>query len=497
MRLDQQHWLAYDRQRFKRIKEATIHVLPLRKHEENPLLIPDRPWEEDVHLYGSVLKIGGIYKMWYFARTQGYRVRSVCYAESDDGIHWVKPELGVAVYAGRDTNIVFGTLVMGEGFEENDTVLYTPWDKGREYKMLYVARYPRDVQTIYDARIPYYERMAQTYGEQGDWQMAEKCLKHVERVRAQRVPASVYIATSSDGIHWREAQTPAVPYMNDISHMMYDPYDKLYRLYGRGFAYNVERCAKDRDRAFFDGYLGRAVFMATSPDAITWSKEKLVLTSDGFDRPGDEIYSLSVFPWEGKYLGLVQMYHGAPDDMTLDIQLAISSDGEHFQRVGDRSALIPLGETGQWDRFNTCVADCPVSEDGHVRIYFNGAVFRHLQITGSCAYGGEDTWSRVVRIGMGETPADRFACAQASFSGGTLETVPLTLAGRWLHLNCDSAWGALEITIQGKERSETMTVSQNGTDISLRLPDWALEEEVCLLFTLKNARLYSFWAEQE
>lgn len=496
MRLEGRHWLAYDSKNFTRVSETQIHVLPLEKHPKNPLLVPDRSWEEDVHLYGSVMKIDGLYKMWYYARSESYSVRSVCYAESEDGIHWKKPELDVVRYRGQRTNIVFGTLTMGKGFEENDTVLYTPWDEGREYKMLYVARYERDTDMINDVRVPYYSRMEREYRDSGDWQMAEKCAMRVEREQSRPVPSSVYIATSRDGIHWREADAPAVPYMDDISHMMYDPYKKIYRLYGRGFAYNSARCAADRNKAFFDGYLGRAVFMAASRDAIHWDRERLVMTADGFDRPGDEIYSLSVFPWEGRYLGLVQMYHGAPDDMTLDIQLAISDDGERFERIGDRSPIIPLGQVGEWDRFNTCVGDCPQIADGKVRFYFNGAVFRHLQIRGSCEYGGADTWNRIVRIGMGECLPDRFACAQASFSGGTMKTVPLRIAYKRLHLNVDSAFGALEVTFCGHERRETLCIAESGIDVALEVPAWAMEEDIQLLFTLKNARLYAFWSNE-
>ena len=155
MRLGSRHWLAYDRTHFVSIREAQIHVIPLNKCPQNPLLIPEKTWEEDVHLYGSVIKINGLYRMWYYARTEAYGVRTTCYAESEDGLLWRKPELDVADYRGQRTNIVFGTPVMGEGFLESDTVLYTPWDTGREYKMLYVARYPRDKETINAVRIPY------------------------------------------------------------------------------------------------------------------------------------------------------------------------------------------------------------------------------------------------------------------------------------------------------------------------------------------------------
>ena len=326
MKLDTRHLLCCDRSNFIHIRGAQLCPMPLRKHTENPLLCPDRPWEEDVHLYGAVLLIDGVYKMWYFARTEKYSVRTTCYAESMDGVHFEKPNLDVCAYRGQKTNIVFGTPLMGDGFLESDTVLYTPWDTGAEYKMLYVAKYERDEAAINAVRLPYYERMAETYRAAGDWQMEKKALDRVLREKNRVPPPCVYVATSRDGIHWRQAERPAVPLIDDISHMMYDPDENEYRIYGRGFRYDEGRCAADRDRELFDGYLGRAVFMARSRDAVTWSAAIPVLTADAFDRPGDEIYSMNVFKWQKRYIGLVQMYHGAPEDMTLDVQLAVSAD---------------------------------------------------------------------------------------------------------------------------------------------------------------------------
>ena len=44
--------------------ERVIH--PARKHETNPLITADRPWEGDnVFLGGTVRKEGELYRMWY------------------------------------------------------------------------------------------------------------------------------------------------------------------------------------------------------------------------------------------------------------------------------------------------------------------------------------------------------------------------------------------------------------------------------------------------
>lgn len=484
--------LAWDRSNFSEMTGAQIHVLPAHKRPENPVLIPDTPWEEDVHIYGTVLKADGIYRMWYFARAENYAVRSVCYATSKDGVHWEKPELDVARYQGCRTNIVFGTPVMGEGFEENGTVLYTPWDRGREYKMLYVARYKQHAEAIRTQSAAYYRGFETQYLRANDQLLAKKCRQRAERMK-DTAPA-VYIATSQDGIHWCEADRPVSPLINDISHMMYDPYTAQYRLYGRGFMFDEGRCATDKHLPLFDGYLGRAIFLTTSSDAVHWSDAKPIYSADASDRPGDEIYSMAVFPWAGRYLGLTQMYHGAPDDMTLDVQLSISCDGERFERVGDRNPIIPLGEIGEWDRFNTAIADLPVLEEtGKIRTYFNGNTFRHLQIAGSGEYSGLDTGARLARIGLAEIDMDRFACVMASFQGANLTTFPFRLTGDTLYLNAEARWGTLAVCFDDGERTETVHVTESGMDLNIPIPGWARGREVSLHFNLKNARLYSFW----
>ena len=201
---------------------------------------------------------------------------------------------------------------------------------------------------------------------------------------------------------------------------------------------------------------------------------------------------MMVFPYENQYLGFVQMYHGAPDDMTLDIQLAYSKDGERFERVGDREPIIPLGGIGEWDRFNTCVDGIPVEADGKLRVYFNGAVFRHLKVTGSSEYNGLDSDERIVRIGVGEFDHDRFAAAQASFSGGELVTVPMTTNCSDLVLNAECRFGEIHITFENENHSDRFVLKSDSGNVCVRIPEWAKSEMFCIRFRLRNAKLYSF-----
>lgn len=116
------------------------------KHPANPLIIQDKPWEKRViEIYGTVLyeKDKDKFRCWYLAsehndgipdtpehpRTVEYYM---CYAESEDGIHWTKPMVGEGMFGHHEKhNIV---IPGGHGA----CILPTPWDEDpkRRYRAL-------------------------------------------------------------------------------------------------------------------------------------------------------------------------------------------------------------------------------------------------------------------------------------------------------------------------------------------------------------------------
>jgi hypothetical protein len=89
----------------------------LRLHSPEPreiALVHDAPWEGSGSGYHSVFQDGDRYRMYYKAwhldlqppgkiRTDAHPLYC-CYAESDDGIHWRKPELGLHEFRGSKAN---------------------------------------------------------------------------------------------------------------------------------------------------------------------------------------------------------------------------------------------------------------------------------------------------------------------------------------------------------------------------------------------------------
>ena len=70
------------------------------------------PDEGHTILYGTVIKDGDTFRMWYLANFDAKQLktpapkhwRPMCYAESKDGIHWIKPDLGLVEFNGNKKN---------------------------------------------------------------------------------------------------------------------------------------------------------------------------------------------------------------------------------------------------------------------------------------------------------------------------------------------------------------------------------------------------------
>ena len=91
---------------------------PVRR---NVALVTDNKWEGNACTYTSVFQDGDRYRMYFgslhYEMTEGKLIQGhppfTCYAESRDGIHWTKPNLGLVEFEGsRKNNIVLanGTI---------------------------------------------------------------------------------------------------------------------------------------------------------------------------------------------------------------------------------------------------------------------------------------------------------------------------------------------------------------------------------------------------
>ena len=472
--LDSRHQLFLDDYLIASMNGVKRTVEQAQKHPKNPLIWPTESWEEKLAtIYGSVIRDGDKYRAWYKSGM------GVGYAESDDGIRWTKAALDLFLIDGQKTNLLFHKKAKTEG----------PEGFPYYYELFGVHRDDRDSDPSRRYKMGFLDIDFKHIGAGGD-----------PFHKGQR--RGMGVAGSPDGIHWKLINNWATEAICDgATHWMWDPARSRYVLYGRSrkaLPEVVEAWSKyDWYKNWFSG---RAVARVESVDFINWQftspeSAPVVMTADLQDPPGTEIYSMKVFPYEGIYIGLLQVFHAVPDQSTLDIQLTVSRDGINFTRVADRGVFLPLGPAGSWDRFNQSLANNdPIAVGDELRIYYGGRMYRHGP------YNGPDKGVERGGIGMASIQRDRFVALESSFEKGQIVTKQLKLNSTNLHVNAKSDFGEIVVELldqEGNSVAKSKSVQQDGMDIALewkKTPPESLTP-VTLRFTMTNARLYSLWSQ--
>lgn len=441
----------------------TIHPARTRP---SPVLEPTTAWEGGrLYVYGSVyqdLKTGGL-RLWYNSALVGKDLQHapalregglnlVLYATSTDGLSWTRPSLRLYEFDNsRENNIVYDY--------HSPSVLYDPLEKdpSKRYKMLGVSKPKR----------------------------------------------GYYAAYSPDGLHWRDEPNNPVLDSSDTCTLTQHPTTGEYLAYHKRPATirNLPR---------------RVVWLARSTDFQTWSKPELVFAPDEADdawaeKPDQrmEVYNMSVYPHAAGFLGLPTMFKvlqrrekseltpgQSPVDGPIDVQLATSGDGVHWQRTTPRINVIARGETGAYD---------------------GGTI---LGVTSTCVHVGDVTWAyytaintghggpippKRLTIGRAEWRRHGFASLDAGPRGGRLETRPLQLARNALVVNADASRGELRVglletsgkPIPGYELDKCEPLARNETRWT---PKWngdftaPTDRPVRVVIEGRDAQIYSLSA---
>lgn len=348
------------------------------KYPNNPVIRQEKPWEAEdkssgPYLYGTVMWDRGKLRMWYHCWYDvGYLNP---YAESLDGIHWRKPNLGIIEWNGSKEN----NLVLGNCQDPNERPPY--FEQGRCHNPSVIKRsWEPDPQKRY----------------------ALFCFGH-----DYRHPRNAF---SPDGLHWTfTPETREKPLLEggDVLHVCYDPYKSRYIATWK--AYHLRR--------------GRAVGVALSNDGMNWTKpcEQVIFIADDLDPDAAQIYGMPVFCYQGMYIGLPWVYNarfwkkGAykrpnrknlekDSPCTMDVQLAWSWDLINWTRNPGREPLIPRGKKGQFDCGMIYTARAPVQVNDQLYFYYGGFDGPHnspkskgniglaiLRLDGFCSMHADDT----------------------------------------------------------------------------------------------------------
>ena len=417
-------------------------------YEGNPVLSPDKPWEQKPHekSAGCAMPFSdgvwydpadSLFKMWHMG---GY-VQATCYATSADGIHWEKPSLDVQ----PGTNVVLSTgrrdsCLVWLDLEETDA--------SRRYKM-YLNDDPQGIR------------------------------------------GSLHL--SRDGIHWGDAVTKVTPCTSDRNSFFRNPFRGIW-------VYSI------KDRV---SNLGRNRRYRECVDLVAgakWHEEELVpwVGADRLEpqredlRTQPEIYNLDAVAYESVMLGLFTIWRGQPSDRPKpnEVVLGYSRDGFNWRRP-ERKAFIPVSERpGDWNWGNvqSTGGGCLVVGD---KLYFY--VSGRAGVPGTSASG-------VCSTGLAILRRDGFASMRAEEAEQTLTTRPVRFSGKHMFVNSDADEGELRIEVLDENGQVIAPFNRDNcipiqSDRTQQAVAWKGADDLSELagkpvrfrFHLRRGRLYSFW----
>ncbi|MEX0724873.1 MAG: hypothetical protein WEB58_09310 [Planctomycetaceae bacterium] len=319
---------------YKQNLKLTIHQPT--KHPSNPVVPPGKAGEPDSYraqFYGSIIRENGKFRMWYIAidheaiksvsNKTAYKGCMAAYAESEDGIHWVKPKLGLVEYRGS---------------KENNLVLIEPPDVTG--LTLVVLHEPEDPDP-------------------------ERRYKMIHQIRWEEAPAYGWTTSvplfSADGFHWKlHTAGPPKNYAISTENMPLPPeHTEQMGLYKWNGTYYLTGQQLSPWVHLPDGTpCGRVMTSFHSHDFLNWSHAKsFCYMRDGYvpvpQAEGKESHSpASIWNRGNVLIGLHGLWEGSKNiaDRRMPLGLLISNDGITFREPVIDSVFVPAGEDGAWDQ---------------------------------------------------------------------------------------------------------------------------------------------------
>ncbi len=472
----------------------------------------DAPWEGNGCVYHSVFKDGDRYRMYYAAGqltvtssgvNAGTHGQFCCYAESDDGIHWRKPALGLHEFQGSTANnIVMVRQKVGDAMSEpGEPAVFK--DENPDA--------PPDAR--YKALLP-----------------------------ANRLPADhrrgLLSFKSHDGLHWSPMSDK--PIITDGAFdsqnlAFWDAAHGCYRAYWRYFTKG------GHDAKVWNPQGHRAIRTATSTDFLNW-KDQADLRY--VDSPSEQLYTNQVKPYHRAphvLIGFPTRYVERGHNDGPDAEARDGAGPDRAQRWSASLRALPELENREWrakasERYGRALTEglLMASRDGVTFKRWNEGFLRPgLERPGTWNYGHQFiAWHPIETKGTLEGAPnelslyavesywtgnsdllrrytlrlDGFVSAFAPMSGGELVTKPLTFTGKALSLNfATSAAGRLQVELQDGEGKPLSGFSLDDCeelfgDTHDRRAVWKSQRNLASLagkvvrvrFLLHDADLYSF-----
>ena len=427
----------------------------LRLHHPVPREVAitfDREWEGNGSAYVTLFQDGEIFRMYYrgssfdMVTKKGHH-QWVCYAESRDGIEWIKPELGLFEFNGSKQN-----SIMWKGVGKHN---FTP------FKDTNPACKPE----------AQYKALASRYPEEPGGDERSKLVAF----------------QSPDGIHWRlMREEPVITkgVFDSQNVAFWDSVRNRYVDFHRGFKEDI-----------------RHIMTCTSEDFLNWTDPQFV---DFGEAPREQLYTnatvayhraphiLLAFP--KRFVPERKKIPDHPFPGVSDGVFMSSRDGLHWRLWHDAFIRPGLQRARWWQRNNMTAWGILTTKPAIPGLP------DELSLYSSEGYCSERNCLRRYSLRM-----DGFVSVCAPYAGGEFTTRPLLFDGKQLVLNYStSAAGSVQVEItdaQGKpvpgfeladsaelygDEIEAAVSWKDGSDVS-RLAG----RPIRLRFVLKDADLYS------
>jgi hypothetical protein len=457
-------------------------VQPL-KHPDNPLMVNEHPWERLYMQTSSVVydDEADRFQAWYWASAgPDSPFPRVCdgYAESKDGVQWVKPMIGrepIGPY--REHNLIVPAKLARSVFRDPEDP-----DRSRLYKGSFGSHSPDGITWINNE-------------EDGrNWLQAV----------GKNDTVTSFVRWKGEYLNYVRYQGP------ETNTIVYD-----------------SRTGKTWLNAVF-----RSTGLSTSKDFRHWTtKEQIFATDEQDGYPWTQPHALCVTAYGDLLIGLLPLLHVVPEDGnnflgSMDVQLMVSRDGRQWKRVANREVFMPceearpIGERA-WDHHIHPTSNFVVQDD-LVRIYYWGMNFRHGENrpNGSGIGALASTKQQVAiaerqyGLGLATLPADRFVSLHpaAYTAEGVLETKMLNCPEGNLFVNADPRAGSGTVKAELLDSAGAVLpgFDRESSHLSARDPlrfdvvwkqadgavktflDIAQDQPIAIRFIVINCNLYAF-----
>ena len=379
-----------------------------------PVMKPAYPWEGWCPcLYGTVLRIDGTFRMWYVGTRNSSKPRA-CYAESSDGIHWERPELGICEY---------------DGSKKNNIIID-----------------PQQNNIPPNGFVPFKDtnpnvRPSELYKAVGDHR------KH-------------YVLASPDGIHWRLMKEEPIDIVynthvrsgNVLPDVDRTPASLAGTDGGRNVSFYV--AFDTMPIVFWDAPRGeyvlysranttapRDIWYSTSKDFLNWAEPGLVVhdvapsTNDQLYNSAIERYGRAPHLFVGFPMRLAGRKARSPDAIKWGIGEAVficSRDGRSFHRYME-PLIRPGRDRRNWAKHSNMIAAglLRTGED-EISVYYT-----------------RNHYSRVHWLQRAVFRIDGFVSLRAPYEGGEFTTKPLVFSGSVLVMNAATGVsGGVRVEVQ-------------------------------------------------